>query len=162
MRLAPKKILVPLALDGDDERKLAEASVEAACDLGKAFGAQLVFCHAAPPPVPVVGPDLSGETLKVLSQVIEERIDAAKSSMKLFEEKAKSMGVDARSVVRGDPDGVPRVICSIAEDEGVDLIAMCSHGRMGITRVILGSVAERVAHLAHVPVLLLKEPAKKD
>ena len=53
------------------------------------------------------------------------------------------------------------MIVGVAEDEGVDMIAMCSHGRMGISRVILGSVAERVAHLAKVPVLLLKFP-KED
>ena len=158
MRLAPKKILVPLALDSDEERKISEAAVEAACDLANAFGAALVLTHAAPPPVPVVGPDLSGETLKVLSQVIEERMSTAKKALSGFEAKAKDLGVTATSVVRSDPDGIPRVLVSVAEDEGVDMIAMCSHGRMGITRVILGSVAERVAHLAKVPVLLLKFP----
>jgi nucleotide-binding universal stress UspA family protein len=158
MKLSPKKILVPLALDSDEERQIAEAAVEAACDLAKAFSAQLVLTHAAPPPVPVVGPDLSGETLKVLSQVIEERMETAKKALEGFEKKAKEMGVEAHSVVRSDPDGIPRVLVSVAEEEGVDMIAMCSHGRMGISRVILGSVAERVAHLSKVPVLLLKFP----
>jgi len=158
MRLAPKKILVPLALDSDEERKISEAAVEASCDLAKAFGADLVLTHAAPPPVPVVGPDLSGETLKVLSQVIEERMATARTALAAFEKKAEEMGVKATSVVRSDPDGIPRVLVAVAEDEGVDMIALCSHGRMGITRVILGSVAERVAHLSKVPVLLLKFP----
>ena len=158
MRLAPKKILVPLALDSDEEREIAEAAVEAACDLAKAFGAELLLTHAAPPPVPVVGPDLSGETLKVLSQVIEERVSTAKNALAGFEKKAAAVGVKASSVVRSDPDGIPRVLVGVAEDEGVDMIAMCSHGRMGITRIILGSVAERVAHLSKVPVLLLKFP----
>lgn len=158
MNFKPKKILVPLAVDSDEERELSQAAMEAACDLAKAFGAELLLTHAAPPPVPVVGPDLSGETLKVLSQVVEERLQAAKKALGAFEEQAKQAGVKASSVVRSDPDGIPRVIVGVAEDEGVDMIAMCSHGRMGISRVILGSVAERVAHLAHVPVLLLKFP----
>lgn len=48
-------------------------------------------------------------------------------------------------------------ITDYAGEIGADLIALPSHGRTGIKRVLLGSVAERVCRLAHCPVLVLKQ-----
>jgi nucleotide-binding universal stress UspA family protein len=53
----------------------------------------------------------------------------------------------------GDPG---REISAFAEAIKADLIVMPSHGRTGITRLLVGSVAERVVRLAHCPVLILK------
>jgi nucleotide-binding universal stress UspA family protein len=53
----------------------------------------------------------------------------------------------------GDPD---REIAAFAEQVKAELIVMPSHGRTGLSRVLLGSVAERVVRLAHCPVLILK------
>jgi nucleotide-binding universal stress UspA family protein len=47
-------------------------------------------------------------------------------------------------------------ILDVADEEGVDLIAMSTHGRSGIGRFMLGSVADRVVHHARVPVLLVR------
>ena len=44
----------------------------------------------------------------------------------------------------------------IAQDLGADLIVMPSHGRTGLKRIMIGSVAERVVRLAHCPVLVLR------
>jgi len=51
-------------------------------------------------------------------------------------------------------------IASLAEDLDVELIVMPSHGRRGVKRVLLGSVAERVVRIAHCPVLILRRPEK--
>jgi nucleotide-binding universal stress UspA family protein len=48
-------------------------------------------------------------------------------------------------------------ILQIASDKHVDLVVICSHGHTGLTRQIMGSVAERVARHAPVPVLVLRE-----
>jgi nucleotide-binding universal stress UspA family protein len=53
----------------------------------------------------------------------------------------------------GDPGSE---IVSFAEKLNADLIIMPSHGRRGITRLLLGSVAERVVRLAQCPVLIIK------
>lgn len=53
----------------------------------------------------------------------------------------------------GDPG---HVITDRAEELNADLIIVGSHGRTGLTRLVLGSVAERVARLAHCPVLIVK------
>ena len=49
-----------------------------------------------------------------------------------------------------------RKIVDFARDIGADLIVMPSHGRTGMTRLLLSSVAERVTRLAHCPVMVLK------
>lgn len=48
-------------------------------------------------------------------------------------------------------------ILALAEQRSVNLIILCSHGRTGLTRWVLGSVAQRVIHHSHVPVLVLRE-----
>jgi nucleotide-binding universal stress UspA family protein len=61
-------------------------------------------------------------------------------------------GLDV-SVVVGDPG---HEIADFAEQVGADLIVLPSHGRTGLTRLLIGSVAERVVRLAHCPVLVLR------
>ncbi len=55
----------------------------------------------------------------------------------------------------GDPG---HEIARYAEEVGADLVVMPSHGRAGIARVLIGSVAERTVRLAHCPVLVLRKP----
>ena len=56
-------------------------------------------------------------------------------------------------VAFGDPG---HEIARFAEEEGVELIVVPSHGRTGLTRLLIGSTAERVVRLAHCPVLVLR------
>jgi nucleotide-binding universal stress UspA family protein len=55
----------------------------------------------------------------------------------------------------GDPG---QIACDRAEELGAELIVLGSHGRTGLTRILLGSVAERVVRLAHCQVLVVKMP----
>lgn len=65
---------------------------------------------------------------------------------------AKYDGIDFR-VVFGDPG---HEITDYAETCGADLIVLSSHGRTGLKRFMIGSVAERVVRLARCPVLVLR------
>jgi nucleotide-binding universal stress UspA family protein len=49
-------------------------------------------------------------------------------------------------------------ILAFAEDEDIDLIVMASHGRTGLPRLLMGSIAEGVMRKAHCPVLVVKQP----
>ncbi len=49
-----------------------------------------------------------------------------------------------------------REIVDVAEDEAVDLVAMATHGRTGVSHLLMGSVAEEVVHRSSVPVLLVR------
>lgn len=57
----------------------------------------------------------------------------------------------------GDPGFA---ITDYAQEIGAELIVISSHGRRGLSRLFMGSVAERVVRLAQVPVLVLRGPAE--
>ena len=59
----------------------------------------------------------------------------------------------SQTVAFGDPGSE---IARFAEEQDVDLIVIPSHGRTGVKRWLIGSVAERVVRLAHCPVLVLR------
>jgi nucleotide-binding universal stress UspA family protein len=61
----------------------------------------------------------------------------------------------AYDVAIGDPG---HEIARFADEAGAELIVMPSHGRRGIARMLIGSVAERTLRLAHCPVLVLRKP----
>ncbi len=69
--------------------------------------------------------------------------------------KLSEMGYEGISieVKIGDPSNT---IVDYAKEIEADLIIMPSHGRKGVSRLLLGSVAERVVRLSHCPVLILK------
>jgi nucleotide-binding universal stress UspA family protein len=58
------------------------------------------------------------------------------------------------AVLMGEP---AHGIAHYAQEKGIELIVIPSHGRTGITRLLIGSVAERVVRLAHCPVLVLRK-----
>ena len=73
---------------------------------------------------------------------------------------ADEIGRDVcRNAVVVEAADVPRAICEHAQREHCDYIAMATHGRSGLRRLLLGSIAEQVARHAHVPVLLYPPPA---
>jgi nucleotide-binding universal stress UspA family protein len=68
-----------------------------------------------------------------------------------------------RTVVQAVRSGSPaEVIKRFAEEEGVDLIVMATHGRTGLHHILLGSVAEKVVRLSKVPVLTIKPGPLRD
>ncbi len=71
--------------------------------------------------------------------------------------KARAEGLSGRAVVRS---GVAhQEIVGLVRDERADLVVIGTHGRGGINRALLGSVADRVVRLAPCPVLTVREPA---
>ena len=70
-------------------------------------------------------------------------------------EQAKKAGVTMeKSVVEGDD--VASAIVMVAEQQGGDLVVVGSHGRTGIQKFILGSVASKVLTMSKVPVLIVR------
>jgi nucleotide-binding universal stress UspA family protein len=56
---------------------------------------------------------------------------------------------------------IEATICRVAEELGVDVIVVGSHGRTGLNRLFLGSVSEHVVRHAPCPVLVVREPTEK-
>ncbi|QDV49235.1 universal stress protein [Gimesia fumaroli] len=84
----------------------------------------------------------------------EKRTEHVKKYAKEEFEKYQIEGVGFKTLV-GDP-GIK--IADFAKDNGIDLIVIPSHGYTGITRLALGSVAERVLRHAPCPTLVLRQP----
>lgn len=74
---------------------------------------------------------------------------------KLMAEKLAAAGAEGvEPIIREGSAG--EVIVEVARELGCDLIVMPSHGRKGLSRLLLGSVAERVLRLASCPVLVIR------
>jgi len=81
----------------------------------------------------------------------------AEESIEHWAGTARDKGLKVRTVLRS---GVPyREVVALATDERADLVLMGTHGRGGLDRALLGSVADRVVRLAPCPVLTVRQPA---
>ncbi len=141
-----RKILVPV-----DGSKGAAAAVGPAVKFGQLFGSRGVILHVVAPWVPA-GPILPGMEPILPPEIPEpdpEKDAATASAAKRFE--AADLRAVRRTVV-GDPASA---ILDHAHEAGVDLIAMATHGRSGVSRWAMGSVAERVLRAAPVPLLVV-------
>jgi nucleotide-binding universal stress UspA family protein len=98
------------------------------------------------PSVPAVDPDL----MRVLRMERESYLAAVARRI------AGEYGISATTAVLDGP--VAEMLAAHASDVGVDLIVMTTHGRGGLSRLWLGSVAEGVVREANVPVLLIRPP----
>lgn len=95
----------------------------------------------------LVGPELQ---LPVSEKVEEYAADILETATELATEYDRSLETN---VVTGEPDD--RIVAQAAE-ESVDLIVIGSHGKEGISRVLLGSVAETVVRRSPVSVLVVR------
>jgi nucleotide-binding universal stress UspA family protein len=145
---APKKILVPT-----DFSEASTAALDYAVELGKALGVPVHVMHAFE--LPIVGfPD---GTLTITAEMASRIINAAQDALKrLVDEYATKKGVTlTTSLEQADPrDG----IFNAAEKEQCDLIVMGTHGRRGIARALIGSVAESTVRRSTLPVLTIHSP----
>ena len=122
----------------------------AALDLARRDGARLVVLHVMMPPSPFVGADLPGSWLELEARArrdAERRLAAAVS-------QAERAGIATTgTLVKGAP---AEVIVRVARREGADLIVIGTHGRSGLGRLFMGSVAARVLGTAKCPVLTVR------
>ena len=122
----------------------------AALDLARRDGARLVVLHVMMPPSPFVGHDLPGSWLELEARAkrdAERRLAAAVS-------QAERFGIATTGTLG---NGAPaEVIVRVARREGADLIVMGTHGRSGLGRLFMGSVAARVLGTAKCPVLTVR------
>jgi nucleotide-binding universal stress UspA family protein len=137
-----------------DFSSCAEEAWAMAQRLATAFAAEVVLVH-----VLVETPRFSeGLTApRRVREVYAEARNWVEREMDAWLDRARAAGIEARAVIR---TGVPyREIVDAATDERADLIVMGTHGRGGINRALLGSVADRVIRLAPCPVLTVREQA---
>src|SRR4030042_853965 len=139
-----KKILVPL-----DGSELAKKALVQAEKLAKAFDAEIILFQVVPF-MPIYG---SPELVTPLI-VDEKQKEAAERYLNNVAEELKKRGLQVTALVKTGQQVAVEII-DFAKEIGADLIVMCTHGRSGITRWVLGSVAHKVITRAETPILLV-------
>jgi len=139
-----KKILVPL-----DGSELAKKALDHAEKLARIFDAEILIFQVVPF-MPIYG---SPELVTPLI-VDEKQKEAAERYLTNLAEEMKKRGHKVTSTVRTGQQVAVEII-DFAKESGADLIVMCTHGRSGITRWVLGSVAHKVLTRAETPILLI-------
>jgi nucleotide-binding universal stress UspA family protein len=141
-----RKILHPT-----DFSEPSKAAFEFACSLARDYSAELVIVHAHRAPA-VFAPDGIA-----VGAPVE---DAYEPRARLAQVRPTDPRVKFQHhVVEGDPADE---ILKLATGHGIDLIVMGTHGNTGLTRLLMGSVAENVTRKAACPVLTLRTPFKSD
>ena len=134
-----EKILVAIDFSPDSDHAL-----EYAIDLGQRLESILKLVH-------VIHTHLPHGAETRFPNMWEYIRTEAETQMKVRRHRAGGAGLRAGAIVE---TGIPAAkIVAIAEDEETDLIVMGTHGRTGLHRILLGSVAERVVGLSPCPVL---------
>jgi nucleotide-binding universal stress UspA family protein len=147
-----QRILV--ALDGSE---LAEAVLPQAEGLARATGATLLLVRAVNVPATVVAAT-AGDTGMVSPELLDEAIqgeeEEARTYLTTVAQRLQARGLQVSwEVVEGEPS---QALIDAARRHNCDLIAIATHGRTGLPRAVLGSVADRVVRESHLPVLLVR------
>jgi len=147
-----KRILVPL-----DGSEVGEAALPYAVGLAKELGAELVLYQVLKHIVLVAA---EGATMSSAMYEEEEKHRRA-STMAYLEGVGKGVREKGLSTSSALGSGAPAdQIIDYAEANAIDLIAMSTHGRSGITRWVFGSVTDKVLHAGNTAVLTVR--ASKD
>jgi nucleotide-binding universal stress UspA family protein len=147
MTLAFKHVLVPVDF-GDSSQRVLDAAIE----LAGRFDAALTLVHVYEVPAYVYG-GMTYATADMFAPVEE----AARKQLELTLKEVQQRAAGAKAVLRRGTasDG----ILACVQELRADLIVMGTHGRRGVSHLMLGSVAEKIVRLSPVPVLTLRLPA---
>jgi len=142
---APTRILVPI-----DMSVLSVTALQYAQDIAEHFGGEILVLHIAEEED--VAARISRKEREQMSRKeIDQRLKSAVAHMLLDHNVVThSMRIEVR---HGSP--AEEIVASVA-DLHADLIVMCTHGRSGLSHILMGSVAEKVVRTATCPVLTLK------
>ncbi|MCI0657553.1 MAG: universal stress protein, partial [Acidobacteria bacterium] len=135
-----RRVLVPL-----DGSLRAEAAIPHAAQLARVYGAEILLLYVSPAPGIEAKDSKFRRWVRAETARVEARFAALRSSLAPL---AVRTAVD-------EGDAAVRIIKRSEAPPGT-LVAMSSHGRTGIPRWTLGSVAEKVLHRTAVPMLIVK------
>lgn len=153
-------IVVPL-----DGSSAARAALPYAATLAKRLGAgiHLVEVLVDTPRVPVgarVGAGGDGDSTLALPKQAETETRLANAYLRWVADEVEMAGVPATYEVAHGP--VAEALLNVAQREGVSLVAMTTHSRSSLARLVVGSVASRVIRESERPVLLVRRREPND
>jgi nucleotide-binding universal stress UspA family protein len=144
-----KRILVPL-----DGSALAEMVIPHAAELGRKLGLELVLIRIFGVPTPVFAEDYGPYVEELWTQLEEE-------AQKYLDEKARQLQAQGLTNVAtiSTAGFAAEKIIDLARQQKDALVAMCTHGRSGVNRWVMGSVTDRVVRHGGDPVLIVRAAA---
>lgn len=146
-----KRILCPT-----DFSKYSFRAADYAVALARHYGGEVHFMHVVPEVL--LHPDQYPYLVEPVRAEPELR-QRALDRLDAFVALTRAEQIESRfSVQEGRPVGT---ILEAAEDDGSDLICLGTHGREGVERLVLGSVAEKVLRKAQCPVMTISEPGEE-
>lgn len=150
-----KHILVPI-----DGSEMSQSTVQRVLSFAREAGAKVTFYHAQPAFVP---PVIAGEGVIIdagAQQIFAEaRVQEAKHLLEGAAKLAQQSGVSSAGIT--DICDAPwQGIIAAAKKQGCDLIFMASHGRRGVSALLLGSETQKVLTHCAIPVLVYREEKK--
>lgn len=152
-----KKILIPT-----DGSPLSVQSANAGITFAKSLGAQVVALHVTQPFAATIGFDGMAAAYAITDESYEKAAaEQAAEYLKTILDRAETAGVQAESCSVSNfnvADGVVQA----AQENHCDLIFIGSHGRSGLSRLLLGSVTAKVLSLSHTAVLVYRVKEDKD
>ena len=146
----PTRIIVP-----SDFSQRSVESVEYATNLAVSAGAKILVLHVAPDVPTIVSPLPESSAMQAWAFTENLRARREASERRMNEELAPYFA-DVELELLFEEGEPARTISDAAESHGCDLIVMSSHGRTGLKRALLGSVAERTVRLAKCPVMIVR------
>jgi len=132
-----------LSTDGSEYSRRATAR---AMDFAESYGTELYVISIV---------EISPEIYSIAPQVVEKKVAETEKYLAGIKKQASSRGITFKEFVRDSAEPY-NVIDELAQKEQAGLIVMGSHGRTGLTRILMGSTAERVIAHAPCPVLVVK------
>jgi nucleotide-binding universal stress UspA family protein len=131
----------------------SDAALTYARDLARAFGATLRILHVTEDVSARPAAHFYPETYEALQTHIDEAARHRLQGLLLPDERE---GLHVTSIVRAAP-AVAEAIVAYAREAGVHAIVVGTHGRAPVSRLLMGSVAEKVVRTAPCPVLVVRD-----
>jgi nucleotide-binding universal stress UspA family protein len=140
-------ILVPL--DGSPRAERILPYVEA---LAQKFSSKLILLQVIEPVVVGVSPYDAGSAL--IAAEIDRRTQEAKEYLAALQRTLAEKKIEVQAQAEYGP--IVATLLELADQHNVDLIALASHGRTGLSRVFFGSVAAGILNRAERPLLVIR------
>jgi len=145
-----KRVLVPV-----DFSQHSLDALEYAVALGRSFNPEILLLFALEPAQFAAAGHAYGGALPVnVEMLMAEQRRMAKADLEKLQKSLAKRNLRVRALIT---EGTPyRMIVDTAKRLGADLVVMGTHGRAGLPRFFMGSVAEMVVRHAHCPVLTVR------
>lgn len=134
-------------LHATDYSEHSDFAFRVACSLARDYRAKLVLLHVALRSVTIEGEAAIAPRSEEYFQAEQEKLERVSAPAEVRVERRVAEGAPAEEILR------------TAQSVKADLIVMGTHGRTGLSRLLMGSVAEQVVRKAPCPVLTVRTPS---